>query len=79
MKSVIRKVKVASLKAQIDASMFHSSELAGRFQSAATSREKTEIAREYDVIQKQTRMMQLLLEMLERSQVDGQPEAGLQP
>ena len=77
MKSVIRKLRVASLKAQIDATVLYSSELAGRFQTAATSREKTEIAREYDIALNQARMMQLLLEILERNQNEGQPSAGL--
>jgi hypothetical protein len=76
-KSVIKRIKVASLKAQIDASALYSSELASRFQSAATSREKTEIAREYDIALNQARMMQLLLEILERNRDGGQTKAGL--
>lgn len=75
MRSVIKRLKVASLKAKIDASVVYSSELAGRFQSAATSREKTEIAREYDITLNQARMMQLLLEILERNQDGGQTKA----
>ena len=77
MKSVIKRLKVASLKAQIDASVLYSSELAGRFQSAATSREKTEIAREYDIALNQAHMMRLLLDILERNQDGGQPKASL--
>jgi len=76
-KSVIKRLKVASLKAQIDASVLYSSELAGRFQSAATSREKTEIAREYDIALNQAHMMRLLLDILERNQDRGQPKASL--
>lgn len=77
MKSVIERFKVASLRAQIDASILYSSELAGRFQSAATSRDKTEIAREYGIALNQAHMMRLLLETLERNQDEGQSKAGL--
>ena len=65
-RSVISKVRIYFLKAQVEASRLYSIELAQRFENAATSAERTMLARQFDKSLKQTHATQLLLELLER-------------
>lgn len=68
MGSVINRLRIKSLQGQVEASRLHSQALASKFESAATSGEKTRIARLYDEALKKTHAMQLLLELLEREE-----------
>jgi len=61
-----RNLNISSLRKEIEASRLHSIRLASQFEIAATSTEKSKIAREFDKALKQTHAMQYLLEMLER-------------
>jgi hypothetical protein len=65
---IIDKLRISSLRAQVEASRLYSAELTRKFEAAETSLEKTTIASQYDKSLKQTHAMQLLLEMLERKQ-----------
>jgi hypothetical protein len=75
---IISRLRIQSLKGQVEASREHCNALANQFASAQTSLEKTQIAKRYDEAMKQTHAMQLLLEMLERQQQGAADEAGLQ-
>jgi hypothetical protein len=65
-KSIIGRLRISYLNAQIEASRLYRVELANRFENAVASAEKTMIAREYDKSLKQSHAMQLLIEVLER-------------
>jgi hypothetical protein len=64
--SIIRRLRIQSLKAQVEASRLNCTSLANEFENAATDTEKTKIATRYDEALKQTHCRQLLLELLER-------------
>ena len=66
MEFVGRNLNISSLRKEIEASRLYSVRLASQFELAATSTEKSKIAREFDKALKQTHAMQYLLEMLER-------------
>jgi hypothetical protein len=70
LESTIRKIRIRFLKAQVRASRLYSVELASRFDGAATSMEKSRIARQYIQVLKQTHKKQFLLELLEREQAN---------
>jgi len=72
------KLRINSLRSQIEASRLYSVELARRFEYAMTVAEKTTIARQYDKALKETHALQFLLEMLEQKQAESQPQAGSQ-
>jgi dimeric dUTPase (all-alpha-NTP-PPase superfamily) len=71
MESAIDKLRIHTLRAQVEASRLHSVALARKFDAATTSTEKTRIAREYSDALKQTNSLQLMLELLERKYNEG--------
>lgn len=68
MDSVIRKLRIKSLKAQIEASRLQSESFAGDFEKATSNKQKSEIARKWDREMKAKHAAQVLLEMFERQQ-----------
>jgi hypothetical protein len=66
LESNIRRLKIHSLKDQIETARELSNMLAGQFESTPSSAERTQIAKRYDEALKQTHAMQFLLELLER-------------
>lgn len=68
MGSIIRRLRIQSLKAQIEASRLCCTSLANKFETASTNTEKTKIAARYDEALKQTHSMQLSLERLEKQE-----------
>jgi len=68
--SVIRKLRIRSLKAQIEVSRLRSESFAGDFEKATSNEQKSEIARKWDRTIKAKHAAQVLLEMLERQQKD---------
>jgi hypothetical protein len=76
MESMLRKLRIHSLRTKIETSRLRSVELAGRFESAETNAQKTRIVREYDKSLKRIHAMQFQLEMLERNRVDSHSKAG---
>ncbi len=68
MASIIDKLRMKTLKGQIEALRLESVALATQFEAAQTNTEKARLARRYDQALKQTHAMQLILELLERKQ-----------
>lgn len=72
---IINKLKMQSLRGQIETSRLLCGSLAARFETATSSTEKTELARRYDEALRQTHSMQLLLELMERQAREAAGEA----
>ena len=68
MESIIDTLRVGSLREQIEASRLNSAELASKIDRTATLMERATIARQYFKSLKETRAMQLLLEILAHKQ-----------
>jgi hypothetical protein len=68
MASLINRLRMQTLKGQIEASRLESVALADQFESAPTQAEKARIARQIERALKQTHAMQHMLEMLERKE-----------
>ena len=68
MGSIIRRLRINSLKAKIEASRVRCGSLVTDFEKAPTDTAKTGIANRYDEALKQTHSLQLLLELLEKHQ-----------
>jgi hypothetical protein len=66
METIINKLRLPALRAQIEASRLYCASLAAQFDAAQSGAEKTEVASRYEDALKQTHMMRLLLELLER-------------
>jgi hypothetical protein len=66
--SIAPTLGIRALKEMIEASRRDSDALALKFQTAQTTTEKAEIAREYDKALKRARAMQFLLELQERKE-----------
>jgi hypothetical protein len=66
--SVLRKLRMMSLKAQIEVSRRQGEAFAGDFEKAESVEQKSEIARKWDRAIKAKHAAQVLLEMLERQQ-----------
>ena len=70
----IARLRIRSLKAQVEAARLYSTALAGQFEAAPTGAEKTKIADRYEDALKRAHMLQFLLELLERKQRKAQVE-----
>jgi hypothetical protein len=68
--SVIRKLRIGPLKAQIEVCRLRIESFARDFEKATSNVQKSEIAREWDREMKAKHAAQVLLEMLERQQKD---------
>jgi len=68
LESVIRSLKIHSLKRQVESSRLYCKKLASQFDAAASNADRTRIAHCYDEALKHTHTLQLLLELLEREQ-----------
>ncbi len=68
MPSIIDKLRMKTLKGQIEALRLESIALAQQFEAAPTDAEKASIARKHARALKETHAMQLVLELLERKQ-----------
>lgn len=76
MEGFVRKLKIQSLKAQIDEKRQFSTELARGFERIGSSEERTRTARCFDDTLKQMHAMQLMLELLERHEREAVEEAA---
>jgi hypothetical protein len=74
--SVIRNLRIRSLKAQIEDSQRQSESFAGDFEKAVSIEKKSEIARKWDQAMKAKHAAQVLLEMLQRQQKDERAKRG---
>jgi hypothetical protein len=75
--SIIRSLRIHSLRGQVESSRCYCCSLASQFEATPSNVEKTRIAQRYDAALKQTHMLQLLLELLEREQRQIKAEAVL--
>jgi hypothetical protein len=74
--SIITRLRIESLKGQIEAARQQTADLAYKFEAASTSAEKARIARKHAHALKQTHALQHMLELLERKQREGGGEAA---
>jgi hypothetical protein len=68
LESIIRRLRIQSLRAQFEASRLYCASLTSQFETAVFGTEKAGIARRYDRALKQTHRLQLSLELLERQE-----------
>lgn len=73
MASFIYKLRIQSLRAQIDRARRLSAKLAGRFESARTQAEKDRLVRRYDRALQRAHTRQHRLEVLERKVRESSP------
>jgi len=66
--TMINRLKMHSLRAQIETSRLLCGALAGKFELTTSPTEKSKLARRYDEALRQTHTMQLLLELMERQE-----------